>query len=139
MNNHEAITIAQKLVAESKSVLVGSNDEAGFPNIKAMFNLEHNGLKEFWFSTNTSSKRVAQFRNNSKASLYFVDFNNFCGLLLIGTMEVLQDDASRKRLWREGFEMYYPQGVDDPDYSVLKFTAIRGNIYHQLQNISFEL
>lgn len=35
---------------------VGSIDEAGFPNMKAMLPpRKHEGIKEFWFSTNTSS------------------------------------------------------------------------------------
>ena len=33
--------------------------------------------------------------------------------------------------------MYYPEGVDDPDYCVLKFTAEKGNYYHGLKNTDF--
>jgi general stress protein 26 len=48
------------------------------------------------------------------------------GLTLTGTVEILRDPESRQRLWREGFERYYPQGVSGPDYSVPGFTARRG-------------
>ena len=41
-------------------------------NIKAMLKPgKRNGLKEFYFSTNTSSMRIKQFRNNPNASIYF--------------------------------------------------------------------
>jgi len=59
--------------------------------------------------------------------------------MLIGTVEILQDIESKKMLWIDGAEVYYPLGVEDPDYSVLCFTAKRGNYYHQLKNMSFEI
>ena len=42
-------------------------------------------------------------------------------------------------LWFGDAEKYYPLGVEDPDYSVLGFTAERSNYYHGLNNISFEI
>jgi general stress protein 26 len=42
-------------------------------------------------------------------------------------------------MWREGCEKYYPLGVTDPDYSVLRFTARWGNYYHGLANVTFEV
>ena len=119
--------------------MLGTNGDGGYPNIKAMLNLKHEGLKKIWFSTNTSSKRVQQLKKDNRACVYYVDESEFKGLMLIGTVEILQDLASRKMLWSEGAEVYYPQGVEDPDYSVLGFTALRGNYYHGLANISFEI
>jgi len=68
-----------------------------------------------------------------------VDYNEFKGLMLVGNIKILQDKSSRQRLWQEGFEKYYPLGVDDPDYSVLCFTGMRCNFYHSLSNIDFEI
>ena len=101
--------------------------------------MENEGLNKIWFSTNTSSKRVGQLVRNSTACVYFVDFEQWMGLMLVGNCEVLHDMESKKRLWREGFEKYYPLGVTDPDYSVLRFTAQWGNYYHALSNATFKL
>ena len=139
MDRIYALTESLALVARSPIAMLGSIDGDGFPNIKAMLNLEHDELKTIWFSTNTSSKRVAQFRQNPKACVYYVDQERFMGLMLVGTLDVLQDSKSRQRLWRPGFEMYYPLGVDDPDYSVLCFTSAWGNFYHGLSNLAFEV
>ena len=135
----DATREGEALIARSAIALVGSINPQGFPCIKAMLKMETEGIKSAWFSTNTSSKRVAQFLSNPKASVYFVDEQNFKGLLLVGEMQVLQDKKSKKRLWREGFEVYYPQGVSDPDYTVLCFTAKTANYYHGLQNITFDV
>ncbi len=139
MNKNEAMSQGLELVEKLKMCLVGTNGDNGFPNIKAMFSLKHEGLKNIWFSTNTSSKRVQQLRNNNKVCLYYVDDKNFKGLMLLGTMEILQDLKSKKMLWSEGNEKYYPLGVTDPDYSVLRFSATSGNYYHGLQNVTFAI
>ena len=139
MEKQKAIKQGLELVNRSTIAMLGTNGEDGFPNIKAMLKMENEGLKKIWFSTNTSSKRVEQIKRNSKVCVYFVDYNEFKGLMLVGNIEILQDKISRERLWREGFERYYPLGVDDPDYSVLCFTSLRGNFYHALSNIDFEI
>ena len=125
------------LVDETRDVIVCSIDDDGCPNAKAMFKMEHEGLKVFYFSTNTSARRTQQFLKCPKASLYFCGHEQVNGLMLVGDMQVCQDHENKARLWREGSEIYYPLGVDDPDYSVLKFTARSGNYYHALQNHSF--
>ena len=83
--------------------------------------------------------RVQQYIDNPKACVYFFDKRFFRGVMLTGTMEVLQDDASRKMIWRDGDEMYYPKGVTDPDYSVLKFTAQNGRFYSHFKSENFKV
>ena len=52
------------------------------------------------------------------------------GLMLVGEIEVLQDQEIRQRLWQPEDERYYPLGGTDPDYSVLHFTARWGNWHY---------
>jgi general stress protein 26 len=139
MQKEDAIRKALVLANRSGIAMLGTNSENGYPNIKAMIKMENEGLKKIWFSTNTSSKRINQLIQNPKACVYFVDFEKWMGLMLVGNVEVLQDKESKQRLWREGFEKYYPLGVADPDYSTLRFTAQWGNYYHALSNATFEL
>ncbi|HJC18968.1 MAG TPA: pyridoxamine 5'-phosphate oxidase family protein [Candidatus Alistipes stercoripullorum] len=119
---------------------VGSVDDGGFPQVKAMLAPRgREGLRVFWFSTNASSMRVAQFRRNGAACLYFCDPRTFRGLLLTGTMVVLEDAASRRRVWREGDERYYSGGVDGPDCCALRFTARTGRYYCDFHSENFEI
>ena len=139
MEKEQATNQALALADSAEIVMLGTNGDDGYPNIKAMIKMENEGLKTIWFSTNTSSKRVTQLEANPKVCVYFIDFDQWKGLMLVGDIEILQDKASRERLWREGNERYYPQGVGDPDYTVLRFTARWGNYYHALQNVTFQL
>lgn len=130
-----------ELIDARDTAFIGSVDAAGFPNLKAMLAPRvREGLRVFYFTTNTSSMRVAQYRCNPHASVYFCDPQAFRGLLLTGTMEVLEDAASRRLIWRDGDTEYYPAGVDDPDYCVLRFTARAGRYYcdYHSENIEIE-
>lgn len=127
------------LLDRNNVVMVGTQGPDGYPNIKAMFKIEAEGIHTLWFSTNTSSKRVTQLRENPRACIYIADHNSVRGLMLTGEIEILTDMDSRQRLWKDGCEIYYPQGVSDPDYSVLRFTARKGNYYEGLRNFSFDV
>jgi general stress protein 26 len=139
MDKQEAMAEGLQLIERSKTCLLGTNGEDGFPNIKAVMNAKHEGMNKIWFSTNTSSRRVQQLKKDNRACVYYVDDKDFKGLMLTGTIQILQDSKSRRMLWSEGDERYYPLGLEDPDYSVLCFAAYKGNYYHKLKNTTFEI
>ena len=119
---------------------ISSVDCDGFPNTKAMLPpRKREGIKTFYFTTNTSSMRVAQYRKYPKACIYFFDKRFFRGVMLRGTMDVLEDAASKEMIWKEGDTMYYPQGVTDPDYCVLMFTASSGRYYSNFKSEDFSI
>ena len=131
-------SLAESIIGKSGHALLGSVSPEGFPEIMAMLlPSERRGLKHFYFTTNTSSMRVAHLRYEPKGSVYFCSGASFQGVLFTGRFEVLTDDPSKERIWREGDEMYYPKGVTDPDYCVLHFTASEGRIYENFHSESF--
>lgn len=128
------------LIDKQKVAFISSVSEDGFPQMKAMLPPRKRiGIQEFYFTTNTSSMRVEQYKKNSKASIYFCDKRFFRGVMLIGYMEVLEDAKSKEMIWQEGDTMYYPQGVTDPDYCVLKFVAHSGRYYANFNSETFQI
>ena len=126
------------LIDKQGVAFISSLDEDGFPNTKAMLPPRNrDGIKTFYFTTNTSSMRVRQYCSNPKACIYFCDKRFFRGVMLKGTMEVLEDAASKEMIWQDGDTMYYPKGVTDPDYCVLKFTAQTGRYYANFSSENF--
>lgn len=126
------------IIDKSGTAVIGSVDGEGFPNMKAMLPpRKREGISEFYFTTNTSSIRVKQYLENPKASIYFYDKRFYRGVMLKGTMEVLTDSKSKEEIWREGDEIYYPLGVTDSDYCVLKFTAQSGRYYSNFRSEDF--
>ena len=89
----------EKLIEKTTVSIISSVNEYGFPNSKAMLPpRKRDGLKNFYFTTNTSSMRVEQYRLNNKACIYFFDQRFYRGVMLIGTMEVLTDQETKEMM-----------------------------------------
>ena len=132
----------EKFIDRQNVSFICSVDENNYPNMKAMLKPRKRvGLKEFYFSTNTSSMRVKQFMNNPNASIYFYHKGliKYTGVMLVGKMEVLTDQETKNIIWRKGDTIFYKGGVTDPDYCVLKFTAQSGRYYCDLKTEDFEI
>ncbi len=130
----------EKMIDNTTVSIISSVDGLGFPNSKAMLPpRKRDGISTFYFTTNTSSLRVEQYRANNKACIYFFDKRFFRGVMLIGKMEVLTDQKTKDMIWQEGDTMYYPDGATDPDYCVLKFSAERIRTYQNFRSESVEI
>ncbi len=124
-----------KFIKMRNVAIISSIDENGFPNTKAMLAPRKIDGNDFYFSTNTSSMRVSQYKANEKASIYFYrkGLFSYTGVMLIGTMEVLNDQNIKNELWHMGDTMFYKKGKTDPDFCVLKFTAQKCRFYKDLK------
>lgn len=126
------------LIDKQSTSFISSIDDDGFPNTKAMLPpRKREGIKAFYFTTNTSSMRVTQYRKNPNASIYFCDKRFFRGVMLKGKMEVIEDSEIKEMIWQDGDTKYYSKGVTDPDYCVLKFTSESGRFYSNFKSENF--
>ena len=130
-----------EFIGEQKTAFISSVDENGYPVTRAM--LAPRVIKDnvMYFSTNTSSKKVAQFLNNNKACVYFYKRGRFKyqGVTIKGTVDVCTDQTTKDMIWRLGDSLFYKQGKTDPDYCVLKFTAIEAEYYCDFKIEKFTL
>lgn len=128
------------MIDKANICYISSIDEEGYPNTKAMLKpRKRNGIKEIYLSTNTSSLKVKSFKNNDKACLYFCDKRFFRGIMIKGTVEILEDQKSKDMIWQVGDKMYYKKGKTDPDYCVIKFTSIKARYYSNFKSVDVEI
>lgn len=136
----DILQTVNKLIDNQSIVCISSIDQDGYPNTKTMLSpRKRDGLKAFYFTTNTSSMRVKQYHQNPHGCIYFCDKRFFRGVMFTGTMEVLQDAKYKEMIWQTGDTMYYPKGVTDPDYCVLRFTAEKGRFYSNFHSKNFDI
>ena len=123
-----------ELMEKAKMIYLSSIDGNGYPQTRCIFNLRNReqfpGLAGFfknlendytvYIGTNTSSDKVNQIKINPMVSVYYCIPEIFHGLLIAGKAEFIEDQGIKETLWQDGWEMYYPAGVNDPDYTVLR-------------------
>ncbi len=122
------------LLREAEAVYVTTVDEGGRPQTRAMFNLlrreqfpslaevfeDHGDHLLVYLSTNTTSGKVRQMEHNPEIAAYYCDPATFRGVQPSGRVEFVSDPALKRRPWQPGWEMYFPRGIDDPDYTVVR-------------------
>ena len=140
-------------VAQVPFVVLSTLDGQGRPDSRAMLNLRNETLypqmadlyraeKDPWavyLTTNASSEKMRQINRDSRASLYFFDGETYRGCSLSGRIGPVDDPQIRRRAWGAGWEEYYPQGADSPDYVLLRFVPSRIGRYADLQKTTEEI
>ena len=139
------------MMKRSSFVYLTTIDSKGFPSTRAMLNLrnekqyphllplygEEDNPLTVYMTTNTSSGKIKEIAENGKACLYFCEAESFHGITLQGTIEHVVDKKFRKKVWQEGWKVYYPKG--DEDYSVLRFVPDNLKTYSNFQVITEEV
>ncbi len=113
-----------EFIARQKTSLISSVGEDGYPATRALIQPVLIDGNDIYFATYTSSRKVAHYRADSKACVYFYEKGrSFSGVEIKGNMLVLTDQATKERFWKPFFNRFYKKGVTDPDYCILKFTG----------------
>jgi general stress protein 26 len=125
---------ALDLMEKAQGAYVTTVGRDGYPRTRVMFNLRnkqqfpnlvpafagHQGDLMLYLGTNTSSAKIDEIRKNPKGCVYFCDYPQFLGMSFAGDLEIVGDPRIRRALWTPGWEVYYPAGPEDPDYTVLR-------------------
>ena len=153
MDEKRVINLSLKLMAVSDVAYVSMIDSDGFPETRALFNLrnikKYPGLKELfqqynsdfltYFTTNMSSPKIERILENPKVCVYYCKPDEWRGLMIAGFMEIVNDKDIKNALWQNNWTIYYPGGVEDPDYAILKLQPIFLKGYNQLQQYTMNL
>jgi len=123
------------LMETANAIYLSTNGDDGYPHTRMMSNLrnkkENPGATEvlakeknddfsIYFVTSKSSTKMQQIRVNPKISAYLCNPREFQTLMLTGEAEVVEDMKFKKQLWQDGWEIHWPGGADDPEFTVLK-------------------
>ena len=93
-------------------------NEKKFPKASKIF-VGHRNELLVYFSTNTSSTKVSQIQKNPAVSSYYCKPKEYRGVMLGGLIKIINNQNIKEGLWEEGWERYYPEGVEDEDYTIL--------------------
>ena len=151
MNREDAKQVSLELLASTEAVYVTTVDEGGFPQTRVMFNLRYKeqfpSLMEIfqghendlliYLATNTSSAKINQIKTNPAGCVFYCNYKEFHSLMLAGNFEILDDPEIKKELWQDGWEIYYPSGPDDPDYTVLRLLPFKAKGWYKDQAFEF--
>jgi general stress protein 26 len=123
---------------DSRPILTLTTMNGARPETRALINIRNADIAphlvryfkhsdRIFFITNTHTDKIQQVRANGIANVYAFD-DNFSGLLLMGTVNEVRDADIINTLWDDSWKIYYPDGRDGGDFSLLEF--IPGQFKH---------
>jgi general stress protein 26 len=143
----------EEILTKTKILLFATLGDNGFPDVRAMNNLRcidlYPNLREyfnsrvdnniFYIDTNKSSNKVKQICKRAESSIYFCLQDEWKGLLFQGRSDPVEDPDIKKILWQNEWSIYYPGGVSDPEYTIIKFSAVTGKLYQNMKSTEFKI
>ncbi len=121
---------ANQLLEKCIVLAVASINEKGYPRICAVSKVKANDFKDIYFVTSKRSHlsgKATHFENNSKASVCYTLEGD--SVTLIGNVEFIEDKALQAQLWNESDRNFFPRGIDDPKFRLLKFHTIEATFW----------
>jgi len=113
----------EQIMSSVNTVYIAVLDDTGSPTVSAISNLRHAGVHKAWFATGLRSSKVQRLVRDNRASLCYCDGRN--NITLVGTVQVLTEQALKDDLWVDWFIAHFPGGKTDPEYCILQFTTER--------------
>lgn len=123
---HDARDGAERFLGAAATLFVATNGSHGHPNIRAMAPALVVRADHVWFVTHLESNKLIELVKDSKAAVYGCSADSHTEVRLWGTIAILDDRDSRRRIWRDDFKRTFPGGADDPSMRVLRFDAVSG-------------
>ena len=129
------IAKAEKTIA-SKTDYVGGGmggyaalaliDENGYPTASTLTIAKADGIKWITFATSLDSDKAKRIEKCNRASVC-INSSEY-NISLVGTIEVLTDDESKRANWLPPMSEMW-SGHDDPGFCVLRFKTERYNFF----------
>jgi len=153
MDEKETKQACLHLTETADAVYLSTFGLDGFPHTRMMSNLRNQeenpgsaavleaDRKDFvvYFATGTSSVKMQQIRANPRVSAYFCNPRELQTLMLGGQVEEVTDPQFKKKLWQDGWEMHWPKGTEDPEFTVLRLSPTFARGYCKEGPFEFKL
>lgn len=55
-----------------------------------------------------------------------------------GEVDIITDMDIKSKIWLDWWIRYYPKGLEDSDYALLKLSTKTARFYYKLQHVKFE-
>ena len=126
LNASEAKSRVLQILQKNPFVSLATFGPDDWPNVRVLLVAANDGADSIWFATGTDSPKITELQKNPKAAIYGFNMEAMTEFRLYGSIELLSDSASRRKIWRDDFIQHFPDGIDSPAMIVLRFNTVHG-------------
>ncbi len=113
------INLSKEIIKETYFSTLITVDKKRQPRARVMEPFEPDKNFIIWLATNPKSRKVAQLKNNSRATLHYFDKNNLGYVSLMGNAFLINDEVIKSQKFKDGWDKFYKNQKED--YLLIKF------------------
>lgn len=84
---------------------------------------------DIWFFTGISSLKVSEIEKTPRVNVSFADPENQHYVSITGAAQLVRDREKIAELWRPQFQMWFPEGKDDPEIALLRVSLEKAEFW----------
>jgi general stress protein 26 len=109
-----------ELIRDVRICMLTTVDEDGHLHSRPMAtqHVEFDG--DLWFFTGKSMHKLREVARDQRVNVSFVSKEKEHYVSASGIAELVDDRAKAKDLWHDGYKVWFPKGLEDPDLVLLK-------------------
>ncbi len=123
MSSSEAIVKIWKLIRDVKITMLTTINSQGELRSRPMATQENEFDGNLWFLTKAQSGKVDEIEHGSRVGLTYVNNDARAFIALSGHAELTKDRERIHQLWKPQHAIWFPEGKDDPEITVIKVTV----------------
>ena len=129
-----AIKKINELAGDAKSCMFSTNlSKVPFSTRPmAIQEVDENG--SIWFFSAADSDKNLEINEDERAQLIFMNNESYEYLSLYGEAAVIIDEKRANELWTPFAKTWFPEGAEDPNLSIIKFTPEYGHYWDVKNN-----
>ncbi|MDD5440228.1 MAG: pyridoxamine 5'-phosphate oxidase family protein [Candidatus Omnitrophica bacterium] len=74
-----------------------------------------------WYSSLGTTDKISEVKGNPRVCVVMSNYKIMTDMRYHGTIEIITDQKTKDRFWRDEWVRFYPKGKTDPDYVIMKF------------------
>ena len=118
--------IAEKIISTQRSCTFITVDSENKPQARIVAYFPPEDDWTIWLGTFPTSRKVKQIKSNPNVMVFFYDPEGASYVSIAGSAELVSDPELKKKYWKEGWKVYYPD--PEKDYILIKVTPKRMEI-----------
>jgi general stress protein 26 len=116
-----------ELLQDFDTAMLVTRAGAGHLHARPMAVAELRADADAYFVTAIDSPKIAEIDADADVLLTFQSKRQYAAIY--GRVNVVQDRNLIERLWKEAWQVWFPQGKDDPSIALLRFDAEHGEFW----------
>lgn len=117
----QALAAAREVMKQAHYCTLVTLGEEGQPQARIVDPAEPDQDFVIWLATKNITRKVAQLRKNSKATLLYFDRATMSYVTLLGSGTLVSDPVEKERRWQTSWAPFYPQGPKSPELILIRF------------------